>query len=61
MTETQRQKLLSSGTKYIILDENKKRYNRDDKGNVKVPNTPYYVVDLRTLELSQIDKTIIKK
>jgi len=61
MTEEQRQQLLSSGTKYIILDENKKRYNLDSKGNRKMPNTPYYVLDLKKMSINEIDKSIIKK
>ena len=61
MTPTQRQQLLSSGHRYLILDEKKQRYNIDDKGRAKVPNTPYYVLDLETMTISKIDPLIIKK
>jgi len=61
MTDQQRQQLLSQGTRYIILDEKKQRYNLDSKGNRKIPNTPYYVLDLEKMSINEIDKSIIKK
>lgn len=61
MTEQQRQQYISQGTKDLILDDKKQRYNLDKEGRVKTPNNPYYVLNLKEIKIYKIDKSIIKK